>query len=78
MEKTKYSTMAEEIELETERLNLRQWLADDYVQFSESSADPEGMGYLPGVLSESRSCSFVKKSESLKYKTSMNQEVYIC
>jgi len=57
--------MAEEIEHETERLKLRQWLPDDYVQFSELSADPEVMEYFPCVLSESESSSFVKKAESL-------------
>ena len=57
--------MEEEIGHETERLKLRQWLPDDYVHFSELSADPEVMEYFPGVLSESESSSFVKKTESL-------------
>ena len=39
--------MAEPIELETERLRLRQWLPADRELFAALNADPRVMAFLP-------------------------------
>lgn len=44
--------MAEIIELQTERLTLRQWLKKDWPEFAGICADPVVMAYFPRTLSE--------------------------
>jgi RimJ/RimL family protein N-acetyltransferase len=39
--------MADRIELETERLRLRQWLPADLEPFAALNADPRVMAFLP-------------------------------
>src|SRR5437764_14690972 len=42
--------MANIIELETERLRLRQWLPSDKPEFAAINADPAVMEFFPGTL----------------------------
>jgi hypothetical protein len=44
--------MAQTIELETDRLCLRQWRKADFEWFAEMNADPKVMQYFPAVMSE--------------------------
>ena len=53
------------IELNTERLNLRQWHKDDYKNFALINADPLVMEFFPSVLPEDESNSLAKKIKSL-------------
>ena len=42
--------MAELIEIETERLRLRQWIESDREPFARLNADPRVMEFLPSIL----------------------------
>jgi RimJ/RimL family protein N-acetyltransferase len=46
--------MAELIELETERLRLRQWIELDREPFARLNADPRVMEFFPSILDRSR------------------------
>lgn len=52
-------------ELETERLNLRQWQDDDFAIFAQMNADPEVMRYFPKLLSSSTSNVIAAKCQQL-------------
>jgi RimJ/RimL family protein N-acetyltransferase len=53
------------IELETDRLVLRQWKKSDYFAFAEMTADPLVMRFFPKVLSQIESDQLASKIESL-------------
>ena len=53
------------IELETDRLILRQWKKSDYLAFAEMTADPLVMKFFPNVLSKNESDQLASKIESL-------------
>jgi ribosomal-protein-alanine N-acetyltransferase len=53
------------IELETNRLKLRQWKASDLPAFSQMNADTEVMRYFPHVLSEHESNILANKLKKL-------------
>jgi RimJ/RimL family protein N-acetyltransferase len=53
------------VELETERLRLRQWEEDDLPLFAEMNADPEVMEYYPSTLSEEESNAMANKIKGL-------------
>ena len=53
------------IEIQTERLLLRQWKKDDLVEFSRLNADPEVMKYYPSTLTTEESHRLAKKIEAL-------------
>ena len=53
------------VELETERLILRQWNDTDYPAFYEMSSDPEVMKYYPNLMSRSESDEMADKIRSL-------------
>ena len=57
--------MVKVVELETERLNLRQWKDSDYPVFAEMSSDPEVMEFYPKVLSENESNEIANKIHTL-------------
>lgn len=57
--------MNEVIQLETKRLLLRQWQADDYVSFAKISNDPHVMEYYPSILSELESNALAKRISDL-------------
>ncbi len=57
--------MVKVIELETERLKLRQWLPRDYALFSELNADPDVMAYFPRILTEPESMALAEKIKKL-------------
>lgn len=57
--------MASIIELETERLQLRQWRKADWPIFAEINADPEVMKYYPKVLTANESNEMAQKLASL-------------
>lgn len=57
--------MLQIIEPHTERLKLRQWVADDYEPFAAMSADPQVMEYFPKRLSRSESDSIVERCRAL-------------
>lgn len=57
--------MKEIIELETERLKLRQWKESDYLPFSEINADPVVMEYYPKTLSIDESNAMANKLKGL-------------
>jgi RimJ/RimL family protein N-acetyltransferase len=56
--------MAAPIELRTERLRLRQWLASDREAFARLNADARVMEYLPAVLSKEESDAFAVRIEA--------------
>jgi RimJ/RimL family protein N-acetyltransferase len=47
--------MAELIEIETERLHLRQWIESDREPFARLNADPRVMEFLPSILDRAAS-----------------------
>ncbi len=51
--------------LDTNRLILRQWLADDYQAFIQLNADPVVMEFFPELYSESSSVEFINKTKKL-------------
>ena len=53
------------INLETERLILRQWQADDFATFAQMNADPKVMQYFPKLLSEQTSDLIAHKCQQL-------------
>jgi RimJ/RimL family protein N-acetyltransferase len=53
------------IELETDRLILRQWENDDLPDFAALNADPEVMKYFPNLLSREASDAMAEKCRSL-------------
>ena len=60
--------MANIIEIETLRLNLRQWRQEDRPAFARINADPTVMKYYPSVLSVKESNAMAKKMELLIHK----------
>lgn len=57
--------MVQVVELETERLRLRQWKDSDYPVFAEINSDEEVMKYYPNVMTESESNEMANKICSL-------------
>lgn len=57
--------MSRIIELETDRLRLRQWRESDYPLFSNLNSDPEVMKYFPELLSKEDSDCLAIKLQSL-------------
>ena len=57
--------MTEIIEIETERLRLRQWKKQDWPVFAELNSDPVVMEFFPDVLSEAESNAMAQKIASL-------------
>ena len=53
------------VTLETQRLILRQWQADDNIAFASLNADPEVMEYYPSTLTETQSHAFADKVKNL-------------
>lgn len=53
------------VELETDRIKLRQWTRQDLPAFAELNADPAVMKYFPSVLTEELSNSLAEKCQSL-------------
>ncbi|NOZ54860.1 MAG: GNAT family N-acetyltransferase [Gammaproteobacteria bacterium] len=53
------------VELETERLILKQWKDSDYRVFTGMSSDPEVMRYYPSLMSRSESNEMADKIRSL-------------
>ena len=62
--------MSKSIQLETERLKLRQWKNSDLPAFSEMNADPIVMKYFPNTLSEDESNAIANKCKDLISKRS--------
>lgn len=62
--------MSKSIQLETERLKLRQWKNSDFPAFSEINADPVVMKYFPNTLSEDESNAIANKCKDLISKRS--------
>ena len=52
-------------ELETDRLRLRQWSADDFPLFAQLNADKEVMKYFPNILSRKESDELAERCRSL-------------
>lgn len=57
--------MTDIITLQTDRLILRQWTAQDRVQFAKINSDPEVMKYYPETLSSEASNAMADKIEDL-------------
>ena len=57
--------MNEIIELETDRLKLRQWKESDFPLFATMNADPVVMEYYPNTLSEDESNAMANKLKKL-------------
>jgi RimJ/RimL family protein N-acetyltransferase len=57
--------MAEPIELETERLHLRQWLPADREPFAALNADPRVMAFLPTRLTRAESDALADRCQHL-------------
>jgi RimJ/RimL family protein N-acetyltransferase len=57
--------MTQTIELETDRLRLRQWLATDFGPFAEMNADPKVMEFFPAVLSRAESDTMAQRCHAL-------------
>ena len=55
----------DEIELETQRLLLRQWQTHDLVPFARMSCDPLVMRYFPSLLSKPESDALAAKAKGL-------------
>jgi len=51
-------------ELETERLRLRQWIAQDFPIFAHLNADPEVMAYFPAQLTQVQSDDLAKRCQA--------------
>ncbi|MEI8595356.1 GNAT family N-acetyltransferase [Photobacterium sp. Hal280] len=52
-------------QLQTERLIIRQWQADDHAPFAAMCADPNVMRYFPAPLSEAESVQLAQKATAL-------------
>lgn len=59
------SVMIDVIELETDRLKMRQWKKDDRPLFAALNADPAVMEYFPAVLDKSESNAMAEKIQQL-------------
>jgi len=57
--------MAQMIELETDRLCLRQWRQSDFGPFAEINADPKVMEYFPTALPRAESDAMAQRCHSL-------------
>ncbi|MFO1364497.1 MAG: GNAT family N-acetyltransferase [Burkholderiales bacterium] len=57
--------MAQTIELETDRLRLRQWQEGDFGPFAEMNADPRVMEFFPAALSRAGSDALAQRCHSL-------------
>ncbi|MFD2111891.1 GNAT family N-acetyltransferase [Thiorhodococcus fuscus] len=57
--------MVDLIELETERLRLRQWRAEDREPFAALNADPEVMAFFPSTLDRCASDAIADRCEAL-------------
>jgi RimJ/RimL family protein N-acetyltransferase len=57
--------MPELIELETERLRLRQWMESDREPFARLNADPRVMEFLPSRLDRAASDAMVDRLQTL-------------
>lgn len=57
--------MPEPVELETERLRLRQWRSEDRDPFAAMNADPEVMRYFPSVLAREDSDAVADRCQAL-------------
>jgi len=57
--------MGKVIELETQRLKLRQWCKSDLPLFATMNADPQVMAYYPNTLSGTESNTMANKLKSL-------------
>jgi RimJ/RimL family protein N-acetyltransferase len=53
------------IQIETDRLYLRQWASSDRQPFAELNADPEVMKYFPSTLGREESDAMADRCESL-------------
>lgn len=53
------------IQLQTERLRLRQWRLRDYTVFAQMNADPEVMRYFPSALTREESDAMAERIQSL-------------
>jgi RimJ/RimL family protein N-acetyltransferase len=56
--------MAELIEIETERLRLRQWLESDREPFARLNADPRVMEFFPSVLDRATSHAGIDRAQT--------------
>jgi RimJ/RimL family protein N-acetyltransferase len=56
--------MSELIEIETERLRLRQWMESDREPFSRLNADPRVMEFLPSILDKAASDAMVNRLQT--------------
>jgi RimJ/RimL family protein N-acetyltransferase len=57
--------MAELIEIERERLRLRQWIESDREPFARLNADPRVMEFLPSILDRAASDAMVDRLQTL-------------
>jgi RimJ/RimL family protein N-acetyltransferase len=57
--------MTQTIELETDRLYLRQWRQADFDRFAEMNADPRVMEHFPAVLTRADSDAMAQRCHSL-------------
>lgn len=57
--------MAHIIELETDRLIMRQWREDDFPIFAELNSDPIVMEFFPNIMNKSESDKSAKRYQSL-------------
>ncbi len=57
--------MVDVIELETDRLKMRQWKKDDRSLFAALNADPAVMEYFPAILDKTESNAMAKKIQHL-------------
>lgn len=65
LQKSYDSKMTQLIEIETERLKLRQWKEADFPVFARINADPEVMQYFPNTYSEQESNAWAIKIQTL-------------
>jgi RimJ/RimL family protein N-acetyltransferase len=56
--------MAELIEVETERLHLRQWIESDREPFARLNADPRVMEFFPSILDRSTSDAMIDRLQT--------------
>jgi RimJ/RimL family protein N-acetyltransferase len=56
--------MAELIELETERLRLRQWIESDREPFARLNTDPQVMEFLPSILDRAASDAMIDRAQT--------------
>jgi RimJ/RimL family protein N-acetyltransferase len=57
--------MAELIEIETERLRLRQWIESDREPFARLNTDPRVMEFLPSILDRAASDAMIDRIQAL-------------